>query len=100
MKNYRAVTQTIMDYIDQGSYGIFNCRNNTGDFMKTIYDDGMIQIDWCPDYEYFEVFGASAREFRQLREFYWALSEMYEDYMHEQIFEPTEDHETIDQKEE
>lgn len=53
-----------------GDCGIFNSRNIVGDQMDTIYDDGELQIDICYYYSYFEVFGLSCEEFRELELFY------------------------------
>lgn len=46
----------------------FNCRNVVGDFMKTLYKDDEIQIDYCPGYQYIEVFGVSDEELEALAE--------------------------------
>lgn len=50
--------------------GIFNSRNIAGDHMNTIYDDNVLCIDVCDDYEYFEVFGLTQKEFDELEKFY------------------------------
>lgn len=44
----------------------FDCRNWIGDAMTNIYDDGEVQIDYCYDYEYFEIFGLSDDGWKQL----------------------------------
>ena len=38
--------------------------------MQSLYDDGELQIDICYHYSYFEVFGLSYEEFRELELFY------------------------------
>lgn len=63
----------VMEYYRYAQCGIFNCRNNAGDKMTTIYKDGLIQIDICYEYEYFEVFGLSNLDFAELKDFYWSL---------------------------
>ena len=56
-----------------GDCGIYNSRNLIGDQMYTIYDDGELQIDICYYYSYFEVFGLSCAEFKELELFYNGL---------------------------
>lgn len=53
--------------------GIFDCRNMCGDTMVTRYEDDEITIDVCPSWSYFEVFGLTVAEFRELKHFYEAL---------------------------
>ena len=53
--------------------GIFDCRNYVGDHMNTLYDDGELQIDICHSWEYFEVFGLTAEDFKELARFYDSL---------------------------
>lgn len=51
-------------------YGIFNTHNTVGDPMTTIYRDEKIRIDVCHYYGYFEVFGLTSEEFKELEKFY------------------------------
>ena len=53
--------------------GIFNTRNILGDKMTTIYKDDELTVDICYDYSYFEVFGLSKAEFKELEKFYNTL---------------------------
>lgn len=55
--------------------GIFDCRNMCGDTMVTRYVDDDIKIDVCPGWSYFEVFGLTDEEFRELKDFYESLLE-------------------------
>ena len=55
--------------------GIFDCRNWCGDEMMTLYEDEDITIDVCPSWSYFEVFGLTDEEFRELKDFYKSLLE-------------------------
>lgn len=57
------------------SCGIFDCRNWCGDAMMTLYVDDDIKIDVCPFWSYFEVFGLTDEEFRELKNFYESLLE-------------------------
>jgi len=50
--------------------GIFNSRNTAGDHMCTIYNENGLVIDVCDDWEYFEVFGLTQKEFNELSDFY------------------------------
>lgn len=45
---------------------IFNSRNMVGDYMETICHEGKIIVDWCEHYNYIEVFGVSAEEYKIL----------------------------------
>ena len=42
---------------------MFNTRNFAGDHMITIYDSNGVVIDYCPGYEYIEIFGLTDDEF-------------------------------------
>lgn len=55
--------------------GIYDCRNVCGDVMVTRYVDDDIKIDVCPGWSYFEVFGLTTEEFRELKNFYESLLE-------------------------
>lgn len=65
----------IKDNFEEAECGIFCSRNIAGDSMNTIYDDGNLQIDICYYWEYFEVFGLSDDEFKELKRFYYDLME-------------------------
>lgn len=41
----------------------FDTRNIAGDSMVTIYYDGEIVVDYCPYYEYIEIFGLTKEQF-------------------------------------
>lgn len=45
---------------------MFDTRNFVGDFMITIYDQDDIQVDYCPHYEYIEIFGLSEEDFERI----------------------------------
>lgn len=44
----------------------FDSRNPVGDRMVTIYEDDGITVDYCPYYEYLEIFGLSRKEYHSL----------------------------------
>ena len=54
--------------------GIYNTRNIMGDPMTTIYEDNGLTIDICYNDSYFEVFGLSKAEFKELEKFYNTLN--------------------------
>lgn len=35
---------------------MFSTRNTVGDYMRTIYEDENITVDWCYSWDYIEVF--------------------------------------------
>lgn len=53
--------------------GLYNTRNIVGDRMTTIYEDNGLTIDICYNYSYFEVFGLSKADFKELEKFYNTL---------------------------
>jgi hypothetical protein len=63
----------IKDHFKAADCGIFNTRNIAGDYMCTIYDDGGLRIEICYNYSYFEVFGLSDAEFKEVENFYDGL---------------------------
>lgn len=60
----------ITQYINVGSCGLFNTGNCVGDQLVNLYADDRVQLDFCPDWEYFEVFGLSDEQFDELTKFY------------------------------
>ena len=63
----------ILAYVDKAECGIFFSRNIAGDPMYNIYDEDGITVDICETYEYFEVFGLTENEQRDLEKFYRVL---------------------------
>lgn len=55
---------------DRFPYGIqaFSTKNIVGDSMVTIYYDGEIMVDYCPSYEYIEIFGLTKEQFEEVCE--------------------------------
>lgn len=66
--------EIVEKYFTAADCGIFNTRNIVGDHMETLYKDDEITIDICYHWSYFEVFGLSANEFKELDRFYNDLS--------------------------
>ena len=46
----------------------YNTKNIAGDYMKNVYDEDNIQVDYAPEYDYIEIFGLSDEEFNLLFE--------------------------------
>lgn len=59
----------IKDNIKDACYGIFKLKANV-DEMRTIYLGNSLQIDICDKWGYFEVFGLTDEEFKELENFY------------------------------
>ena len=71
MNNKLEIAKSIIkENIHDADCGIYDCRNICGDPMDTIYDKDGLTIDICYGNMYFEVFGLSIEEFKQLREYY------------------------------
>lgn len=73
MSKLEIAKKIIKENYNEADCGIYNSRNVVGDQMHTIYDDGELQIDICYYCSYFEVFGLSCAEFRELEVFYNGL---------------------------
>lgn len=65
------VKNIIKENIDDAMCGIYFTRNIVGDPMVTLLNGDQVQIDICYEYEYFEVFGLTDREQKEIGEFYW-----------------------------
>ncbi len=62
--------EIIKENFEAGDCGLYNCRNIAGDEMETLYSDHVLTIDICYGWAYFEVFGLSDEEFKELKSFY------------------------------
>lgn len=65
----------IKDNYKSARCGIYDCKNNAGGAMYVLYYDDDIEIDICYHYEYFEVFGLTDDEFKDLEKYYDKLVE-------------------------
>ena len=73
MNKLERAKEVIKSNFEQGECGLFNSRNWVGDPMTTIYYHEDLVIDICYHYEYFEVFGLTDDEFKELCSFYEEL---------------------------
>jgi len=76
MNKLEKAKEIIKEYYKEGDCGIYDSRNIAGDWMITIYDDGDLTIDICYQWNYFEVFGLSNKEFTELCKYYVELGEV------------------------
>jgi len=72
--------ETAKKIIEENYYyakcGIFNCRSLVNDPIALIYNDDGLDIYLCYHWGYFEVFGLTNSEFRELEHFYNKLCGM------------------------
>ena len=73
MSNLEIAKEVIKNNIEFAECGIFNTKNTIGDQMDNIYSEDGLTIDICSGWFYFEVFGLSQDEFKELESFYNSL---------------------------
>lgn len=66
----KEVKALIKLFYNQAKCGIYNNRNNAGDQMVTIFCGDYLQLDICPYWSYFEVFGTTDDEFAKIKKYY------------------------------
>lgn len=71
--NLEIAKRIIKEHFGEAHCGIFNCRNFFGDPMENLYNKGGLIIDISRFWAYFEVFGLSDDEFKELSEYYESL---------------------------
>ena len=74
MSKLEKAKEIIKENFDDADCGIFDNRNFVGDPMFTVYESDELTIDICYNYAYFEVFGLSPDEFKELEDYYINLS--------------------------
>lgn len=72
-QEFSKVKQIIKENLSDGDCGLFDTRNCIGDSMVTIFEGEYFTLDVCYDYSYFEVFGTTDEEFKELDEYYEKL---------------------------
>ena len=70
MKRLERAKNVIDEYLREARCGLFFTRNLVGDYMQTVYEDEEITIEICRGYEYFEVFGLTEIEEKELKKYY------------------------------
>ena len=69
-EEFNKVKELIKEYYDVGNCGLFNTRNVVGDMMINLFKGKYFILDICFNYSYFEVFGTTDEEFKELEEYY------------------------------
>ena len=73
MSKLEKAKEIIKENFDDACCGIFDSRNFVGDPMFNIYEKDGLTVDICYNYSYFEVFGLSSEEFKELEKYYYGL---------------------------
>ncbi len=71
---FEKVKEVIKDNFNNADCGCYSTRNWVGDPMETIYSGTYFTVDICYSYSYFEIFGATPDEFKELHDYYESLS--------------------------
>lgn len=69
-KEFIKIKSLIKENHEDAACGLFNTRNFAGDNMSTIFTGKYFTLDICYYWRYFEVFGTTEKEFRELKKFY------------------------------
>lgn len=64
------VKKLIKEFYDDGNHSLFSTRNIVGDHMWNLFYGNHFNLDICYDYSYFELFGATEKEFNKVMKFY------------------------------
>lgn len=75
MTRVNRVKEVIDKYYKRAECGIFNTHGMFNDEMFTVYDEDGVIVDVCFAYEYFEVFGLTEEEFKEVEDYYESLGE-------------------------
>lgn len=69
-KELEKVKKIIKKNIKDYDCGIFDTRNVVGDRMVTIFEGKYFTLDCCYFYSYYELFGTTNKEFKEVEEYY------------------------------
>ena len=69
-KEIDEIKKIIEEKIEDYDCGIYDTRNVVGDPMSTLYEGKYIQLGACYYFSYYEVFGTTKKEFKEIEEFY------------------------------
>lgn len=70
------VKKVIKKNYKDANCGIFNTRNTVGDGMDSLFKGKYFTIDICYYWAYFEIFGTTNEEFKELEQYYSDLGGM------------------------
>lgn len=66
----KKIKQIIKENIEDYNCGIYNTRNIVGDFMINLYEGKYFTLDACYHWPYYELFGTTDEEFKEIKEYY------------------------------
>ena len=69
-KELKEVKKIIKDNIEDYNCGIFDTRNIVGDPIFTTFKGKFFTLDCCYYYSYYELFGATDEEFKEIEKYY------------------------------
>lgn len=72
-KEFIKIRRLIKKNYEYANGGLFNTRNIVNDDMSNIFTGKYFMLDICYHWSYFEVFGTTKKEFKELKEFYKSL---------------------------
>lgn len=67
------VKELIKQHFDDATAGMYFTRNIAGDSMKTIFKGEYFTLDICRYWGYYELFGCTAAEEKEVKEYYKGL---------------------------
>ena len=77
MSKLEIAKEIIKKYYKKANCGLFKSRNTAADTMCTLYSKNGLTIDICYGCRYFEVFGLSVDEFKELYNYYHLFGIIY-----------------------
>lgn len=70
------VKKIIKENYEDAECGMFDTRNLVGDEMFCLYEGKYFTVDICYHWSYFEIFGTTNEEFKELEQYYSDLGGM------------------------
>lgn len=70
--------QDVKDFLERKfSYGVqcYDSRNTAGNPMENVYEKDGVTIDYCPGWDYIEIFGLKTNDFDDIKAFLTSLNE-------------------------
>lgn len=62
----KEIIDFLTEYFNNTKTQIFYTRNTAGDDMQTIYNKNNVIIDYCPYWEYIEIFGLEKDNYNEV----------------------------------
>lgn len=76
LEEFEKVKELMKKYIKEAKCGLFHTRNTAGDSMTTLFCGKHFTLDHCYYYSYYEVFGTTEKEFKELQKYYKKIGGM------------------------